>query len=193
MEKAYRDSDVTLICSLKEGLSLPAYETCAMETPVISADVGGQRELIDDTVGRLIPLGQAETDIDSREYSREEIRAYSDAILDILADREGYAALCRNCREKIDARFSDEIMIRRLEQILTETIARVRQTPRQVLPGSAMGLAKNYLEVYLEFEEASNPRNQGEDVNLELKRIANSRLGRLLIKVIMKLRINKLF
>ena len=193
MEKAYRDSDVTLICSLKEGLSLTAYESCAMETPVISADVGGQGELIDDTVGRLIPLGQAETDIDSREYSREEIRAYSDAILDILADREGYAALCRNCREKIDARFSDEIMIRRLEQILTETIARVRQTPRQVLPGSAMGLAKNYLEVYLEFEEASNPRNRGEDVNLELKRIANSRLGRLLIKVIMKLRINKLF
>ena len=84
-------------------------------------------------------------------------------------------------------------MIRRLEQILTETIARVRQTPRQVLPGSAMGLAKNYLEVYLEFEEASNPRNRGEDVNLELKRIANSRLGRFLIKVIMKLRINKLF
>ena len=161
-----------------------------METPVISADVGGQGELIDETVGRLIPLGQAETDIDSREYSREEIRAYSDAILDILADREGYAALCRNCREKIDVRFSDEIMIR---QILTETIARVRQTPRQVLPGSAMGLAKNYLEVYLEYEEASNPRNRGEDVNLELKRIANSRLGRLLIKVIMKLRINKLF
>ena len=58
---------------------------------------------------------------------------------------------------------------------------------------NAMGLAKNYLEVYLEFEEASNPRNRGEDVNLELKRIANSRLGRLLIKVIMKLRINKLF
>ena len=160
---------------------------------MISADVGGQRELIDATVGRLIPLYQAETDIDSSNYSQEEIKAYSEAILEILADREGYAALCRNCREKIDARFSDETMIRRLERIMTETISRVRQASRQVLPGNAMGLAKNYLEVYLEFEEASNPQNRGEDVNQELKRIANSRLGRLLIKVIMKLRINKLF
>lgn len=193
MESVYRDSDLTLICSLKEGLSLTAYESCAMETPVISANVGGQRELIDTAVGRLIPLYQAETDIDNRNYAQEEIKAYSEAILEILGNREQYAAMCRSCREKIDARFSDEIMIRRLERIMTETISRVRQAPRQVLPGNAMGLAKNYLEVYLEFEEASNPRNRGEDVNQELKRIANSRLGRLLIKVIMKLRINKLF
>lgn len=194
MEKVYRDSDVTLICSLKEGLSLTAYESCAMETPVISADVGGQGELIDDTVGRLIPLGQAETDIDSRDYSREEIQAYSRAILEILQDQEQYAAMCRNCREKIISRFSDDVMIRRLEQILRDTVAQVQLQPRQTpLPDSMIGLAKNYLETYLEFEEAVNPQNRGEDVTLELKRIANSRLGKLLIKLVLKLKLNKLF
>lgn len=194
MEKVYRDSDVTLICSLKEGLSLTAYESCAMGTPVISADVGGQKELIDHTVGRLIPLYQAETEIDSRNYSKEEIQAYSDAILDVLQDQDQYAAMCRNCRNKITSQFSDEIMIRHLEQILLETIASVREAPREPLrPDGITALAKNYLETYLEFEEAVNPQNREENLNLELKRIANSRLGKFLINLILKLKINKLF
>lgn len=46
----YRDAKITLICSLKEGLSLTAYESCSMGIPVVSADVGGQKDLIDETV-----------------------------------------------------------------------------------------------------------------------------------------------
>jgi hypothetical protein len=55
------------------------------------------------------------------------------------------------------------------------------------------GWAQHYLDTYLAYEEALNPSSGGEDLNLELKRIANSRLGRFAIKVLMKLKINKLF
>lgn len=56
MRPWYADSQLTLICSIREGLALTAYESLAMGVPVISSDVGGQRELIDDEVGRLLPL-----------------------------------------------------------------------------------------------------------------------------------------
>ncbi|MFQ9127404.1 MAG: glycosyltransferase [Butyricicoccaceae bacterium] len=58
----YKDSALTLICSLKEGLALTAYESLSMSKPVVTSDVGGQAELIDDTVGRVLPLLQSEVD-----------------------------------------------------------------------------------------------------------------------------------
>lgn len=193
MEKVYADSDVTLICSLKEGLSLTAYESCAMATPVVSADVGGQKELIDETVGRLIPLYQKETEIDIRNFDEEEINAYVEAISDVLKDPDYYAQLCRNCRERIETGFSTDKMIVNLEKVLLETLAKVRSTPQeQRFPASMMGWAQHYLDTYLDYEEALNPTG-GENLNMELKRIANSRLGRLAIKIILKLKINKLF
>ena len=59
MRPYYKDSALTLICSLKEGLALTAYESLSMSKPVVTSDVGGQAELIDDTVGRVLPLLQS--------------------------------------------------------------------------------------------------------------------------------------
>ena len=194
MEKVYADSDLTLICSLKEGLSLTAYESCAMATPVVSADVGGQKELIDDTMGRLIPLHQKEEDLDSRVYSIEEIDAYTNAIFDVFADKTRYDQMCCNCREKIERQFSCDQMIVQLEEIFRNTMGKVQSNQEQKqFPDYLMGWAKHYLETYLAYENAVNPNGNGEDLNLELKRIANSRLGKLAIKILMKLKINKLF
>lgn len=194
MEKVYADSDITLICSLKEGLSLTAYESCAMATPVISADVGGQKELIDESVGRLISLYQKETDIDSREYSEKEIDSYVDAILDILSDQSRYEQLCHNCRARIESGFSTEIMIGNLEKVLQDTLQRVRSMPQsERFPSRVNGWAQHYLDTYLAYEEAVNPQNNSQDLNMELKRIANSQFGKFLIAILMKLKINKLF
>ena len=62
MRPWYADAALTLICSLKEGLALTAYESLSMKTPVITSDVGGQAELIDSAVGRVLPLLQSEED-----------------------------------------------------------------------------------------------------------------------------------
>ena len=71
-----------------------------MSKPVVTSDVGGQAELIDDTVGRVLPLLQSEADeLDSRTFSQEEVQMYVKAITDVLADQECYQQMCRNCLE----------------------------------------------------------------------------------------------
>ena len=92
---------------MKEGLALTAYESLAMGIPVVSADVGGQKDLIDDTVGALIPLMQDEKDdFDSRTFPKEEISAYGKAIVSILSDESTWKTMSRNCRKKIEEGFT---------------------------------------------------------------------------------------
>lgn len=112
----YKDSDITLICSIKEGLALTAYESCSMGVPVISSDVGGQGELINKKTGALLPVMQEETEIGNYNYSDKEILQYVDSILGILSDREAYKILCENCRKSIEEKFSLDIMIGKMER-----------------------------------------------------------------------------
>ena len=114
---------MTLICSLKEGLALTAYESLSMGRPVISSDVGGQAELIDDSVGRILPLWQDEAaELDSRNYSAEEIEQYADAITELLDNPERCARMCLACRRRIEDGFSSQIMIRKLENIFENLV-----------------------------------------------------------------------
>ena len=119
----YKDCAMTLICSLKEGLALTAYESLSMGRPVISSDVGGQAELIDASVGRILPLWQDEAaELDSRNYSAEEIEQYADAITELLEDPEHCARMCLACRRRIEDGSSSQIMIRKLENIFENLV-----------------------------------------------------------------------
>ena len=123
MRPYYKDSAMTLICSLKEGLALTAYESLSMGKPVVTSDVGGQAELIDDTVGRVLPLLQSEAEeLDSRAFTAEEVRQYADAIAELLEDPAVYERMCAACRRKIEEGFSSQIMIRKLEQIFEDLV-----------------------------------------------------------------------
>lgn len=98
----YKDAKITLICSLQEGLTLTAYESCAMGIPVISADVGGQGELVNESVGVLIPLMQDEQeDFGARDFPEKEVKAYGDAIIELLLDEESRTKLSENCRKRV--------------------------------------------------------------------------------------------
>ena len=113
----YRDAKLTLICSLKEGLSLTAYESCAMGVPVVSADVGGQKDLIDDSVGALIPCKQTEADsLDARSFPEDEVQAYVDAICDLLTDSARWTAASEACRGRILNGFTIQNMVDHFEK-----------------------------------------------------------------------------
>lgn len=113
----YRDARLTLICSLKEGLSLTAYESCSMGVPVVSADVGGQKDLIDDSVGALIPCGQTEADsLDARSFPEDEIQAYVDAICGLLTDSARWTAASKACRGRILNGFTIQNMVDHFEK-----------------------------------------------------------------------------
>lgn len=57
----YAVSDLTINCSSLEGLALTSYESLSMSVPVISTDVGGQTELIDETVGGVVHYNENPT------------------------------------------------------------------------------------------------------------------------------------
>ena len=200
MRPYYKDAALTLICSLKEGLALTAYESLSMSTPVITSDVGGQAELIDSTVGKVLPLLQSESEeLDSREFSQEEVRQYVGAITDILGDRAAYEKMCVACRKKIEDGFSSQIMIQKLEKIFKELVHDQKIVEERKAVSKEL---QKYLRVCGELPTLMSEINAYEfmyknayapDMKNELMRIANSKWGRRAIKLAFKLKLNKLF
>lgn len=155
MRPFYKDSNLTLICSLREGLSLTAYESCSMMTPVISADVGGQSELIDDSVGKVLPLLQNEKDIHVKVYSEQEIQQYVLAILHIFSDKMNYEIMCKNCREKIVKSFGLDTMIQHMEEAINECFTEPRIVSRKAIADTICQypyLSADVLSMYLAYE-----------------------------------------
>ena len=200
MRPYYKDSAMTLICSLKEGLALTAYESLSMGKPVVTSDVGGQAELIDDTVGRVLPLLQSKAEeLDNRMFTAEEIRQYVDAITELLKDTDAYEGMCATCRRKIEEGFSSQIMIRKLEQIF-EALARDPATMEKRRSVSAeLGRYSRVcnelptLMAEIDAYEFMYKNAYAPDMKNELMRIANSKWGRRAIKLAFKLKLNKLF
>ena len=121
VRKFYKVTDVTLVCSLREGLTLTTYESLAMGVPVVSSDVGGQKELIENDCGAIIlPYQRAEEQFDFN-YSEEELEEYKIAIENILDNKENvnYKEVCR---EKIVSRFSIDKMIINLDKEISKLI-----------------------------------------------------------------------
>lgn len=112
----YKDSDIMLLCSIKEGISITTLEACSMGVPVVSSDVGGQAEVIDGHVGAILPMLQdEEADFDSRTFEEQEINQYVTAIENIFADPEKLSEMKIQCRNKIEEKFSTSIMISKFE------------------------------------------------------------------------------
>ena len=113
----YAISDLTINCSLKEGLALTAYESLSMGVPVISSDVGGQKELITSEVGEIIPLMQDEKEIYIENYNEKEINNFVSAIDKVLNNLNEYK---KNCRKRIINNFTINKMIEKMTDILEE-------------------------------------------------------------------------
>jgi glycosyltransferase involved in cell wall biosynthesis len=118
-KEIYSISDVTLNCSIKEGLALTAYESLSMGVPVVSADVGGQKELINEETGVIVPCLQDETEITNYDYSSEEILSYVDALEKVLDNIDYYKS---NCRDRILNGFTIDQMIVNMSNIFENTV-----------------------------------------------------------------------
>ena len=118
-DEIYAISDITINCSIKEGLALTAYESLSMGVPVVSSDVGGQKELINEKTGVIVPCKQKEEDIFDFNYSKEEIYSYVKAINRILKDLSTYK---KECRKRILDGFTIDQMVKNMTKILEDTI-----------------------------------------------------------------------
>lgn len=154
MRACYRDSNLTLICSLKEGLALTAYESCAMGVPVVSSDVGGQRDLIDGAVGAIIPLYQQETaeNLDSRSFPEEEVREYAQQLVRILSNETLQDQMGKAARQRIEEGYSLEKMAEKLDAELVYLLTSQDALQKRLASGEKMQalshFAADYYTVY---------------------------------------------
>lgn len=119
-EEIYKISDLTINCSIKEGLALTSYESLAMGVPVVASDVGGQREIISNEVGVLIQCTQNEIDIHKETYTNEEIQNYVQAIEKILNNIDTYKQKCRSTITNQN-KFTIKNMINTMSEIFENT------------------------------------------------------------------------
>ena len=137
----YSVCDITVNCSIKEGLALTAYESMSMGVPIVSADVGGHRELITKDCGILVPLVQREDDILNFEYSEEEIIPYVKGINKIINNLEYYK---KNCRKRITKNFSLSNMISSMQSEIDDVI----NNPNEEIINNAKMLKNNKNIIY---------------------------------------------
>ena len=174
-EKIYAISDLTINCSIKEGLALTAYESLSMGVPVVSCDVGGQKELINSKVGVIVPCLQKEEDIFDLNYKEEEITPYVEGINKVLDNLEDYK---KEARKRVLDGFTIDNMVKNMEDIFEN----IKNNPNQEKIENAKNLlpykdiAKELITKYLISEQveykwlAENFNKQYVDIDWNLEK-----------------------
>ena len=152
----YKAADFFLLCSIKEGLSITTMEAMLMGLPVVSADIGSQYELVDDSTGKLVACRQDEAgDFDSRTFPPEEVAEYAAAIAGFARDRAACRTTGKRCREKILDGYTLQTMLDILDKEFSDLCApqtkqERKTTARALKPFAA--LAAEFSNIYKEYE-----------------------------------------
>ena len=103
-----RDSSILMITSRYEGLALVSFEAMAIGTPQISADVGGQSELVTPDIGILIKTGIGEVD------------RFARACIELLYDHKRRESMSAASRRKFTKHYTAEHCAREYSQLFEE-------------------------------------------------------------------------
>jgi glycosyltransferase involved in cell wall biosynthesis len=130
-------ADIFFLPSHWEGIALSIYEAMACGVAVVSADVGGQRELVTPGCGVLI----------ARSDETTEAMAYADVLAELLQDPQRRRMMGQAGRERIAAHFRLEQMGEQMAALLQESLDLCRMQPRLALsPGLARACATQAVE-----------------------------------------------
>jgi len=132
-------SDIFFLPSQMEGISLTIYEAMALGAVVVGADVGGQSELLTPECGILIQRAEASA----------EIKAYADALDQLLQSPELRASLAQAARDRVDTHFRLEQMGQRMVELLQLAETKHRTRPR---PKIGPGLGTEHAVLALEYQ-----------------------------------------
>jgi glycosyltransferase involved in cell wall biosynthesis len=137
---------VLFLPSENEGISLAIYEAMAMGVVPLSADVGGQRELVTPETGVLVQRGPQEQD------------AYQKALVQLLADPQHLAAMGAAARQRVIDHFSLQAMGERIDHLLRQALARRRASTDAISTGEALAAAKRAV-AFVQAEQAARDRS----------------------------------
>ncbi len=194
----YKLADVSVICSLTEGLTITTYESLAMGTPVVTADVGGQKELVDDTCGAVVQNVQKDKDgFYNRNYTEEEITRYVDAIEKVLKDE----SLKNNCRSKILGNFTVDKMVEKFDEEFTTLVKCGTTINKQSIVNK--DLYKRYIVLYnqadkrvyfpqIEMEETNYQRPKAQRLTRIKERLWKIPLWRGFVRFLQKIGVIKM-
>jgi glycosyltransferase involved in cell wall biosynthesis len=101
-------SDIYFMPSKMEGISLAIYEAMAMGAVPVSADVGGQSELVSPECGIMLRRGP------------NEVLAYTEALVRLLGDHAQRTSMAVACRRRILERFTLRDMGARMAGLMEE-------------------------------------------------------------------------
>ena len=143
----YYMSDLVLICSLSEGLTLTTFEALSMGLPVVSANVGAQKEaIIDENYGKIISTYQnIEKDLNNYNYSDKEIDEYCDAILNQLSNNKSEKKDER--RKYVIHNFSQE---KTFKKIILDIDKLIKSGSKISINNKNIELTKRYLVLFNE-------------------------------------------
>ena len=176
-EEVYAISDITINCSSLEGLALTTYESLAMNVPVISTDVGGQTELVDEKVGGIVHYNPDA----NKELYEKEINEYVKETERVLNNLD---SIKKNCRKKIEAGFTVDTMIEKYQKIIDESIKKEKDKEPYELTYMVYDLAleilhdpyflycKHYYKtnLYMEYSDNKKPLLEGKAFRKKFKR-----------------------
>ncbi|MBN2437569.1 MAG: glycosyltransferase [Deltaproteobacteria bacterium] len=128
-------SDIFLLPSRYEGISIALLESMASGVVPVAAKVGGHEEIVGPDAGILIPHGE------------NEVQEYLNALRRLLSDPAALMNMSRQCRAFAASRLSWEGMIDRFTSLLDEAHQLRVQNPRcPISPGFGRELASLSLE-----------------------------------------------
>lgn len=134
-------SDVLLMPSQYEGISIALLEAMAAGVVPVVAKVGGQEEIVSPDAGMLIPHGD------------NELQQYLEALGGLIADPARLLSMSGQCKTRVAAKFSWEEMINNFQAIVDEAHhLRVHDPRLPISPGLGRELASLALE-YKRFGE----------------------------------------
>jgi glycosyltransferase involved in cell wall biosynthesis len=108
IERVVQAYDVIALASVTESLPFSLLEGMAYGKPALATAVGGVPELVEDGVnGRLVPP--------------RDVKALSEAMVDILSDVDRLGTMGRAARQRVQDEFNAERMVRDTMDMVTQT------------------------------------------------------------------------
>ncbi len=131
-------SDILFLPSKWEGISLSLYEAMASGLAVVTAVVGGHRELVNADCGYLVEVGDPE----------EQVGEYARILAQLISDPVLRAGMGERARERVQEEFGIAQMGDRLEALILRARELHAESPR---PEISPGLGLEYATMGVEY------------------------------------------
>ncbi|MEM1369620.1 MAG: glycosyltransferase [Cyanobacteria bacterium P01_H01_bin.15] len=146
MRGFYAASDMLLLPSGYEGISLAIYEAMGMGLPIVASAVGGQAELVTPETGCLVPLGQGD---------QVEVEQYVKILNDLIQSPQRRSQLGKQARERVVNHFDLRHMADRMEEIFQEALT-ARQEAKNNSEAHCLAIATELLAWFNEYSEVDD-------------------------------------